>query len=130
MDGQSIFLISDSAATSAAFREQCERIFCFCRKSSATVEQTSYQDQGLGSVTNGGSIFLSPFAHSTASSNVRLGASVASVFIPSRRLSSSSLGSRVFGAGERRTTPRARPSAGLSRTVLNDIGERVQLKLS
>lgn len=116
-------------ATSAAFRDQCSRILCFCRRPSLPIEQSSNQEPVIGSLANGGSALFSAFAPSVLSSNARLGTSTASIFLPSKRLSISSTGSKVFAMGERRQ-PRERPSAGMSRTVLNDIGERVQLKLA
>ncbi|VDK37266.1 unnamed protein product [Taenia asiatica] len=110
-------------ATSAAFREQCANVLCCCKQHNVTVEPSSYQAQIPASLTNGDSTFMGGMMHSTASSNACRGHSTPSIFMPSRRISASSLGSRVFGgggAGDRRT-PRVRPASGLSRTVLNDI---------
>lgn len=123
-------------ATSAVFREQCAQIFCCCKRQQhpLTLEPNSFQDHTIVSFVNGGSNLINPAANSLAgSSSNRLGPPIASVFMPSRRISVSSMGSRVVGSGNGisgRRTPRTRPPSGLSRTVLTESGERVQLKLS
>nr|CDS27380.1 Orphan Rhodopsin-like G protein-coupled receptor [Hymenolepis microstoma] len=123
-------------ATSAVFREQCAQIFCCCRRQqrSLSLEPNSYHDHTTVSLVNGGSNLANHGANSLAgSSNNRSGNSTASALMPPRRISASSIGSRVFGNGSGangRRIPRTRPPSGLSRTVLTESGERVQLKIS
>lgn len=117
-------------ATSAAFRQQCALIFCCFNRSSVSAEPNSCQDGTSLSLTNGGTHFVSPAMHCRGASIRRFGASAATILSPSRHISISSTGSRIFGSGAGRRTPRLRQPGGLSRTVLNKTGERVQLKLS
>lgn len=118
-------------ATSGAFREQCGYILCPCCRSSMdknAVLDTSYNPR-LGNGINGSSMIFNHIQPSIDSSMYRLGVSKGSLAAPSKRWSVSSWGSRVI-SGERRPSyvSRQRPQPGISRTVLNEIGERVQMK--
>ncbi|VDL89946.1 unnamed protein product [Schistocephalus solidus] len=118
-------------ATSAAFREQCSKLFHCCGHD--TIDQLSNQDPSSGlrfsGLGNGGSTTISPLQPTMGSSTFRFGSSKLSVYVPSKRWSVSSFGSRnLYNDRKISYGGRQRPQAGISRTVLNEIGERVQIR--
>ncbi|VDK69579.1 unnamed protein product [Dibothriocephalus latus] len=118
-------------ATSAAFRQQCSNLFHCYRQD--TIDQLSNQEPSSGmrfsGLGNGGSTIFSATQPTMGSSTFRFGSSRLSIYAPSKRWSVSSFGSRnLFNDRKVSYCGRQRPQAGISRTVLNEIGERVQIR--